>query len=179
MNELLHSKLVSRWCRADFQTSPGVNGMRCCHPLCHAELREELPSVAGAQEWAPECSQMEPGKGTAVSRRGRCSCLETRVEAPLGNQIILGWHPLGNSSSVESRGFHSADCSGRLSSLFYPVIFPSLYQVLAPSLLFLMHAMWTGELYCSKYYLGTMSLCIASICHSSGHRLPKESSFSC
>lgn len=80
---------------------------------------------------------------------------------------------------IEGRGFHSADCLGRLSSLFSPVIFPSLYQVLAPSLLFLMQAMWAGELCCSKYYLGTMSLCIASICHSSGHKLPKEPYFSC
>lgn len=153
--------------------------MRCCCPVCHVEAKEELPSVAGAQEWAAESSQMEAGEGTAVSRQGCCSCLETRVQPSLGNQIILGWHPLGNSSSVEGRGFHSADCLGRLSSLFFPVIFPSLYQVLAPSLLFLMQAMWAGELFCSKYYLGTMSLCPASICHSSGHKLPKESYFSC
>lgn len=132
MNKLLHSKLVSGWCNADSETSLGVNGMRCCHPLCHAEVREELPSVAGAQEWAPECSQMEPGKGTAVSRHGHCSCLENRVEASLGNQIILGWHPFGNSSSVEGRGFHSADCSGRLSSLFFPCHFSLLVPSASP-----------------------------------------------
>lgn len=39
------------------------------------------------------------------------------------------------------------------------------------------HVDWRAVLH--KHYLGTMSLCIASICHSSGHRLPKESSFSC
>lgn len=51
-----------------------VGGMK----RSHGESKELL-SVTGAEEEAPEGSQMEPGTGTAVSRHGHCSCLKTGV----------------------------------------------------------------------------------------------------
>lgn len=109
--------------------SLGVDGMRCCRPLCHAEVREELPSVAGAQEWAPECSQMEPGKGTAVTRRGHCSCLETKG-TDLSGESNHSWMTSTWKFFLSTRQRFSL--SRLLSKAFIP-FFSSHFSLLVPS----------------------------------------------
>lgn len=56
--------------------------------LCQSEPGAAEP--AGAEELAPEGSQVEPGEGTAGSRHGRCLRLEAGVQNLLGKQIIPG-----------------------------------------------------------------------------------------
>lgn len=70
-------ELVIRWDEAPLSTV-----------LCRSEPGAAEPS--GAEELAPEGSQMEPGEGTAGSRPGHCLHLETGVQNLLGKQIILG-----------------------------------------------------------------------------------------
>lgn len=158
-----------RWCcTAMLWTNLWVGGTR------HSLRREWGP--AGAEEEAPEGSQMEPGKGTAVSRHGHHTHLKMGAQT-LGKQTVLGWHPLENSSLVEGRSFHSADCFERLLSFFSPALSPSSYQT--PCLWCLLQAMWAGELQGSGSSLGTVSVCIESIFHCSGYKLPKKPYFSC
>ncbi|OPJ83647.1 hypothetical protein AV530_006510 [Patagioenas fasciata monilis] len=56
--------------------------------LCRSEPGAAKP--AGAEDLAPEGSQMDPGEGTAGSRHGHCLHLETGVQNLLGKQIIPG-----------------------------------------------------------------------------------------